>query len=167
MTLKEFVSEYKQFALNTEVKSGIDHRFILAQAALESAWGESAPGNMFFGVKAGKNTPSNKKQLLRTTEILKDEKQSHRFPEVISISKRSDGKYKYVIRDWFKKYDTPEECFDDHADFFVKNKRYHEALSAKHDPYLFADAVAAAGYATDPNYATKLKSMIQSIESVF
>ncbi len=56
----------------------------IAQAALESGWGKSAPGNMFFGVKASKTTPENKKQLLATVEVLSDEKQGYRFPEVIS-----------------------------------------------------------------------------------
>ena len=37
------------YAIETERKTGISHLFILAQAALESAWGTHAPGNMFFG----------------------------------------------------------------------------------------------------------------------
>jgi len=164
MTPKQFVEKFRKEALHTEKVKGIDHRFTLAQAALESAWGESAPGNMFFGVKASKDTHPSKKQLLRTTEVLSDDKQGWRFPEVISITKRSDGKYLYVVKDWFRKYDHPHESFSDHADFFHKNPRYSEALKVKHDPYLFADAVARAGYATDPNYAASLKRVIQTIE---
>ena len=53
MTPKDFIKQYKPFALETERKTGISHLFILAQAALESGWGNSAPGNMFFGGQSG------------------------------------------------------------------------------------------------------------------
>ena len=86
------------------------------------------------------------------------------FPEIISITKRADGKYLYVVRDWFRKYDTPEESFTDHAQFFIKNERYAEALKVKSDPYKFAEEVAKAGYATAPNYADTLKKVIKMIE---
>jgi len=166
MTKKEFITKYKPFALETERKTGISHLFILAQAALESGWGERAPGNMFFGVKAKKDTPINKKQLLRTTEVLGTPNENSKFPEVISITKRTDGKYFYIVRDWFMKYDTPEECFTDHANFFFRNKRYAKALLVKSDPYKFAEEVAKAGYATAPNYAESLKKLIGEIEKV-
>ena len=42
--------------------------------------GKSIPGNMFFGVKANpKTTPENKRQLIVTTEILKDANQGHKI----------------------------------------------------------------------------------------
>ena len=153
------------FALETEQKTGISAIFILAQAALESGWGLSAPGNMFFGVKATKDTPENKRQLLTTTEILSSDNQGYRFPEVISIAKRDDGKYTYRVKDWFRKYDTPEECFSDHAKFFFENKRYAYALTVKGNPDLFAEAIAKAGYATDPGYAGTLKAVIKTIKA--
>ncbi len=78
------------YAKESESVTGIDATFILAQAALESGWGERAVGNMFFGVKATKDTPANKKQLLRTREVLNHDKGV--FPEIISITKRKDGK---------------------------------------------------------------------------
>jgi flagellar protein FlgJ len=70
------------------------------------------------------------------------------------------------VRDWFRKYNTPEESFTDHAQFFFRNKRYAKALLVKEDPREFARRVAAAGYATDPNYATLLVVMIDKIEVV-
>lgn len=162
----EFIKKYKNFALDTERKTGISHLFILAQAGLESGWGKSVPGNMFFGVKALKSTPKEKKQILRTTEVLDTPNEKSKFPEVISITKRTDGKYLYIVRDWFMKYDTPEECFTNHAQFFFRNKRYAKALEVKVDPYKFAEEVAKAGYATAPNYAESLKTLIKEIEKV-
>ena len=164
MTPKDFVKKYKPFALESKKKTGISHLFILAQAALESGWGMSVPGNMFFGVKAGKDTPANKKQLLNTTEILNAPNLGYKFPQVMSIYQLSSGKYTYEVKDWFRKYDTPEECFTDHAEFFFRNKRYAKALLVKTDPYKFADEVAKAGYATAPNYAKILKDVIKTIE---
>ncbi|VEI53864.1 glycoside hydrolase family 73 protein [Capnocytophaga sputigena] len=165
MTPKEFIKQYKPFALETERKTGISHLFILAQAALESFWGKKSLGNMFFGVKAGKDTPTNKKQLLTTTEILSSPNLKHLFPLVISVNMLPSGKYKYEVKDWFRKYDTPEECFTDHAQFFFKNKRYAKALEVKTDPYKFAEEVAKAGYATATNYADSLKKIIKMLKS--
>lgn len=165
MTPKEFIKQYKPFALETEHKTGISHLFILAQAALETGWAKSVPGNMFFGVKAGKDTPANKKQLLNTTEVLNAPNLGYKFPQVMSIYELPNGKYKYEVKDWFRKYDTPEECFTDHAQFFIKNKRYAKALLVRSDPYKFAEEVAKAGYATAINYADSLKKVIKTIES--
>ena len=162
MKARKFINDYIAFAKETTIKTGIDFRFILAQSALETGWGDKVVGNMMFGVKASKNTPDNKKQLITTIEVLSEI--NNNFPEVISIEKRRDGKYTHIVKDWFRKYDTPEESFTDHANFFFDNKRYERALDFKHDPYSFAEEIAKAGYATDPNYANTLKSVIKSVE---
>lgn len=169
-TQLNFIKTYKSYALETERRTGISSLFILAQAGLESGWGKSPKGNNFFGIKVPKSlvssTQKEKKQLLRTTEVLDTPNEKSKFPEVISITKRTDGKYLYIVRDWFMKYDTPEECFTDHANFFFRNKRYAKALEVKADPYKFAEEVAKAGYATAPNYAESLKELIKEIEKV-
>ena len=162
MTPKGFINKYKPFALETERKTGISHLFTLAQAALESGWGERTFGNMLFGIKARPETPADKKQLLRTTEVLSSANAV--FPKIFSIKKRADGKYTYSVLDWFRKYETQEECFTDHAQFFFINKRYAKALLVRSDPYKFAEEVAKAGYATAPNYADSLKKLIKTIE---
>ena len=165
MTPKEFVNKYKAFALQTEAKTGISAKLILAQSALETGWGKSAPGNMMFGVKAKRDTPSNRRQLVVTREVMSYPNHTS-FPEIISVTKRSDGKYTYIVKDWFMKYDTPEESFTDHANFYLKNPRYSKALKVREDPRKFAEEIAKVGYATDPNYANVLKSIIGTIERV-
>ncbi|GHU79673.1 hypothetical protein FACS1894145_4330 [Bacteroidia bacterium] len=164
MKPKDFVEKYYPFALKTQEEKGIDARFTLAQTAVESGWGEHAPGNNFFGIKAPKSAAVYEKQLLKTKEVFKDKNQGNRFPKVISMIRRADGKYLYTVKDWFRKYTTPDECFSDHADFFSKYNRYAEALKYKSDPNRFAEEIAKAGYATDPNYAKTLKSVIKTIE---
>jgi len=163
MTTKEFVKEFYPFAEITQNKTGISAIFILAQAALESGWGEVAPGNMFFGVKDTDGLNGNE-QLIRTTEYSR--RNDLQFPEIISITPvviNGQKYFKYRVRDYFRKYETPEESFTDHAKFFFKNPRYRHALGVAKDPVQMAIQVAKAGYATDPKYAEKLINIIQQI----
>lgn len=161
----EFVKAYYPYAKETERKTGISAKAILAQAALESGWGKAAPGNMFFGVKDTDGINGNE-QLITTTEYSR--RADLKFPVVISITpvvRNGQKWFKYVVKDYFRKYNTPEECFTDHANFFFKNPRYKKALEVKHDPYKFVEAIAAAGYATDPNYASTLKQLVKMVET--
>ena len=160
MIPKDFVAHYHKYSVESENKDGISALFTTAQAAYESAWGEKAVGNNFFGIKKG-SWPESKCQLITTTEYSKVK--TLKFPVIISISPTASG-YKYKIKDWFRKYDTPAECFSDHNLFYFENRRYAAALKVKSDPNAFADAIATAGYATDPNYAKTLKQIIAMIK---
>lgn len=164
MTPELFVKTYYPHAKVTEEKSGISAIVILAQAALESGWGKAAPGFMFFGVKDTDGINGNE-QLLTTTEY--SSRMNLKFPKVLSVKPvMRNGKklFKYTVQDYFRKYESPEECFTDHANFLFRNPRYKNALLVKHDPDRFAEEIAKAGYATDPNYANTLKAMIKSIK---
>ena len=159
-----YVNTYLPQAKKVEARFGIPALFLLAQSGLESGYAASKPGNMMFGIKADKNWKGDK-QLLRTREVMATP--NAKFPEVISVTKRSDGKYDYVIKDWFLKYKTAEESFADYAQFLLKNSRYKIALQFKNDPDRFADEIAKAGYATDPGYAQKIKSVMDSLRTFF
>lgn len=163
MTPKEFVSKYKDFALKEQALNGIDWRFTLAQAALESGWGDKAVGFNFFGVKDTDGVNGNE-QLITTTEYLTNP--NAKFPQVISKVLINPAKklYKYVVKDYFRKYGSAQESFSDHNKFFFKNSRYSKALLVRKDPYKFAEEIAKAGYATDPSYATTLKAVIKTVE---
>lgn len=161
---REFVQDLYKYAMISEATDGISAVFTLAQAALESGWGKSAPGNMYFGIKADSKW-TGEKQLLKTTEILKTN--DVKFPEIISIEKLPSGKYKYVVRTWFRKYSSPAESFIDHGKFFSDNSgRYGVALTMKNDPYKFATAIAQAGYATATSYASTLHDMINQVTAI-
>jgi flagellum-specific peptidoglycan hydrolase FlgJ len=164
MTPKEFIKTFKPYAVKLQKESGIDYRFTLAQGALESGWGKSAVGNNFFGVKDTDGVNGNE-QLITTTEFLYNA--NAKFPSIISKVLVNPAKklWKYVVKDYFRKYDTAYESFKNHSDFFFKNSRYKTALIHRADPYRFAEEVAKAGYATDPNYAKVLKSVIKTIEN--
>jgi len=166
MKPKDYVVKYYPDAKKTQAKTGISAIAILAQGALESAWGAIAPGNMLFGVKDTDGINGNE-QLLVTTEYSR--KANANFPRIVSVKPvllKGQKFFKYTIKDYFRKYDTPEECFTDHASFFLKNKRYAKALLVKSDPYRFIDEIAKAGYATDPNYAKSLKAIAKMIEKL-
>jgi len=166
MNKTEFVKAYYPFAKQTQDKTGIHALVILSQAAVESGWGKVAPGNMFFGVKDTDGINGNE-QLLTTTEYSKSA--TAKFPRIKKVQPvmRNGSKwFKYTIEDYFRKYTTPEESFTDHAQFFLKNKRYAKALAVKEDPYRFIDAIAKAGYATAPNYASLLKQIAKDLEKL-
>lgn len=165
MTISGFVKAYYKYAKETEEKTGISAVAILAQAALESGWGKVAPGNMFFGVKDTDGINGNE-QLLLTTEYSRNA--NLKFPQIISITPitiKGLPYYKYRVRDYFRKYDTPEQSFTDHANFFIRNKRYANALKFKHNCRQFLVKVAEAGYATDPDYKNKMLKMCDLIEN--
>lgn len=164
MTPKEFVKEYLPEAQKAQVDTGISAIAILAQAALESGWGKAAPGFMFFGVKDTDGVNGNE-QLLTTTEYSR--RSDLKFPEIISITpviRNGQKWFKYKVKDYFRKYNSAAECFTDHGQFFLSNPRYKEALKVKEDADKFIDEIAKAGYATDPNYSTLLKSISKTIQ---
>lgn len=161
MTPKQFVVTYLPHALKVEASCGLSAIATLTQGALESAWGERAPGNMFFGVKDTDGINGNE-QLITTTEYSKSDKL--KFPVIISkVFNPVNNLWKYLVKDYFRKYNTAADCFADHAQFFQKNSRYAKAWTVRHDYNLFFEEIAKAGYATDPNYAQTLKAVAKII----
>ncbi|WPV66270.1 glycoside hydrolase family 73 protein [Chitinophaga sp. LS1] len=159
MEKQTFFKLYYPAAVLCERETKIPALAILAQAALESGWGDKAPGNMFFGIKAGV-TWRGKRQLITTREV--HSTKTVKYPEIISITPRTDGKFDYKVKDWFRAYDNAAESFIDHGKFILENPRYKNAIGIS-DPGRFVEVVAAAGYATDPNYAKTLKSIINGL----
>lgn len=166
MTPKQFVLAYSQDAKKTEEETGILAKSVLAQAALESGWGKAAPGFNFFGIK-DKDGLNGNEQLLVTVEYSK--RMNLNFPVIKSVKPvmiRGEKFYKYVIKDYFAAYKTPEESFTAHANFFFKNPRYAKAIQKDNisDPLRFFTEIHKAGYATDPNYVTTLMKIVKMIE---
>lgn len=160
MTPELFVSTFLPEAKKVEKETGFHYLITLAQGALESGWGKKALGNNFFGIKWSTGNTQDK-QLITTTEY--HSTNTVKYPEIISVVKQPNGKYKYTVKDWFRKYDTPAEGFADHIQFFLKNPRYAKALLVKNQPDKFFEEIAKAGYATAPDYAEQLKSMMHSV----
>ncbi|WP_169833514.1 glucosaminidase domain-containing protein [Methylobrevis pamukkalensis] len=117
--------------------TGIDPRIIAAQAALESNWGKSAPGNNLFGIKG----PG---QSLATREVV-------------------DGKW-VSTTDSFRTYASPADSVAGYADFINRNPRYGAFKSAQGmDAQI--DALGRSGYATDPAYGAKIASIAGKLDT--
>lgn len=159
MKTDEFIKTLYPYAKQAETKYKVPALVALAQSALETGWGKKAPGNMFFGVKAGSKW-TGKKQLLTTTEY--HDTSGVDYPVIINI-KKVENKYKYTVKDYFRAYDSPQGSFDDYAKFLTTNARYKKAFNYT-DPVLFAKEIAAAGYATASNYFDTLKVLIAQIK---
>lgn len=134
----------------TARRIGCSPEAIVAQAALETGWGRSAIGNNVFGIKADRGWRGLVARDVPTWENI-------------------GGNVVYIRAD-FRDYATLEEGIADHFDFLHRNGRYAAAGvfdpdDTKSDHDYFA-ALARAGYATDPDYASKLDAMLQSVEIV-
>lgn len=144
MTPAEFIAAIGPAARASMAVTGVPASFVIAQAALESSWGRSelaTKGCNLFGVKADKAWKGDV-LLMPTREFIK-------------------GQWVTVEARW-RRYAGWRECLDDHALFLLNNQRYRGAFAHAHDGREFARAVAAAGYATDPQYAAKIISVIDA-----
>ncbi len=170
MKPQEFFDKYAEDAKSAMREKGIPASVTLAQAGLESAYGAAVFENNFFGIKSDSEW-RGKKQLLRTTEVLKYATEAElmtargfAFPSVISITARPDGKFLWAIRDNFRAYDSVKDGFIDHANFFIVNSRYHQAIVDKDNADKFAEDIAEAHYATAPNYGHTLINIIHEYD---
>lgn len=129
--------------------TGIPAKFMLGQAALETGWGKREISNAdgsnsynVFGMKAG-GSWQGKVAEVTTTEYI-------------------DGvAHKRVEK--FRAYGSYAEGFADYARMMSTSPRYRDALTSASDPKAFAESLQKAGYATDPNYAQKLGSVIAKV----
>lgn len=141
----DFFNKYANDAINTQLKYGVPASITLAQGALESAWGQSGltvNANNFFGIKASSDW-KGEIYSANTTEW----NGSIYAPQVSK----------------FRKYKTAQDSFIDHALFLKKYQRYAFLFDLDELDYQgWANGLKTAGYATDPLYASKLISMINT-----
>ena len=133
----EFIMRLSIPAMESQRKSGVPASITIAQAALESAWGESGlakAGNNLFGIKAD-SLWRGQTLTMNTKEFIK-------------------GQWVVVPALW-RKYPSWQASIDDHAAFLKRNPRYKACFACTSAP-AFAKALAQAGYATDPTYADKV-----------
>lgn len=139
MLPQDFIKKILPGAQACERATGVPASITIAQAALESGWGERAPGNNLFGIKAD---PGWKGATIAfpTTEYINGKK----VPMTLK----------------FRAYPDWAGSMTDHAAFFHANPRYH-ACFAETTGEGWARAVAKAGYATDPHYADTLIAVMR------
>ena len=140
---EKFVEKIAPIAQDEQQKYHIFASITIAQAALESNWGQSELATQYynlFGVK------SDTGGLMTTKEYV-------------------NGQW-IVVRARFAIYQSWRESIEQHTALFVDgtswdSSHYQAVLSA--DNYVeAAQALQQRGYATDPNYAQKLISLIKT-----
>lgn len=146
-----FKSRMTKHAEEASKSTGIPTQLMLGQAALETGWGkreikgkDGAPSFNLFGIKA---TPGWTGKVVEavTTEYVNGVKQKH-------VTK-------------FRAYDSYADSFKDFAKLMQNNPRYQNVMANLHSADSYAQAMQKAGYATDPNYANKLASVINRVSS--
>ena len=144
----DFVQQVMPTIRQAAAAIGVNPLGMLAQAALETGWGQRMPrtadGNSslnLFGVKAGGDW-SGARAVADTVEI-------------------SDGVAKQT-RTAFRAYGSIEESVGDFARLLATSPRYREAVAAGSNATAYIQHIAQAGYATDPDYANKLNEVLNS-----
>lgn len=148
---RQFLMQLAHPARVLSEKSGIPQRLILAQAALESGWGQrqirktsgEASFNL-FGIKASADWKGP------VTEVITTEYEN-------GVAKKVKAK--------FRVYHSYLESLADYVRLLVQNPRYAKVVTAQ-TPQQAAHALQHAGYATDPAYANKLNAIIGQINSL-
>ncbi|WP_199096885.1 flagellar assembly peptidoglycan hydrolase FlgJ [Dyella sp. ASV21] len=145
---QEFVQQLAPYAEKAAQKLGVSVRAVLAQAALETQWGQHMPShsngntsNNLFGMKAGSSWDGDKVSV-PTLE----------FEDGVAVRKRAQ----------FRAYDNPGQSFDDYAQLVSDNPRYAKALNHGDDVVGFARGLVNGGYATDPGYVQKVVAIANS-----
>ena len=144
----EFVRKLWPYASRAADRLNVDPRALIAQAALETGWGrhviadENGRSSLnLFGIKASGGWQGDAVSV-RTIEY----RGGAARPEVAS----------------FRAYPSLAAGFDDYAELLGSNPRYENVLNRGEDVEGYAEALQAAGYATDPAYADKIKSLLGS-----
>jgi flagellum-specific peptidoglycan hydrolase FlgJ len=130
-----FIAMLLPAALACQREHGIPASFTIAQAALETGWGDKILGNNLFGIKADPSWKGPTVKFLTHEEYSKGQKT--------------------LISDSFRAYENFDACLRDRAGFFRDNPRYSKCFAERTGPG-WALAVAKAGFATDSNYAKTL-----------
>ena len=144
-TPESFVARFLDDATTAANALGVEPRLLLAQAALETGWGAAAPRKAdgtpsynLFGIKAGS---------------------SWRGARVAQWTVEHEDGVATRKREEFRAYANAADSFADYAQLIGGSPRYAAALEQAHDAEGFAQALTAAGYATDPHYAEKWLSI--------
>ncbi len=65
----------------------------------------------------------------------------------------------------FRAYDSREQSFQDYVTLLRDSPRYSAALNTGSNVHAFASALQRAGYATDPDYASKVTATAATVGS--
>ncbi|CAI2314951.1 flagellar assembly peptidoglycan hydrolase FlgJ [Vibrio parahaemolyticus] len=148
---ESFVNSMKPYAEKAAKALGVEPSLLLAQAALETGWGQKVvqnargSSNNLFNIKADRSWQGDKV----TT-------QTFEFHDNTPVKETAA----------FRSYSNYQDSFNDYVRFLNDNPRYETALQQRGDSESFIRGIHRAGYATDPTYADKVLQVKQKIESM-
>jgi flagellar protein FlgJ len=147
----DFVATMLPMAEQAAKRIGVDPRYLVAQAALETGWGKSVmrqadgrSSHNLFGIKATGNWQGEQARAI-TSEF-------------------RDGQFVKETAA-FRSYDSYQDSFHDLVSLLQNNARYKEAVKAADKPEQFVRELQRAGYATDPDYASKISQIARQMKS--
>jgi flagellar protein FlgJ len=149
---KDFVTALTGPAKVVQQQLGVPFQVVIAQAALETGWGqkiikneEGQSSNNLFNIKADSRWHGDKAQ-----------KDTLEFEQGALVKKSAP----------FRMYESISDSVDDYVDFLSNNQRYKEALENSGNVEQFLHGLQKAGYATDPNYANKILGTLRKVTSL-
>ena len=135
----EYVENYSSYAIQNMRMYRIPASITLAQGILESGSGKSElarKSNNHFGIKCGSHWSGGK------------------------TYHDDDAK-----NECFRAYKSVLDSYNDHSKFLTSNNRYNNLFTLPIDDYRsWAKGLSKAGYATNPNYASRLISIIEDLK---
>ncbi|PTS83641.1 flagellar assembly peptidoglycan hydrolase FlgJ [Pseudomonas sp. HMWF032] len=147
----EFIAAMLPMAEKAADKIGVDPRYLVAQAALETGWGKSiirqqdgSSSHNLFGIKTHDSWDGESARVL-TTE----------FQGGKAVKEAAS----------FRAYESYAHSFEDYVSFLQGNGRYEKALAVTDKPEQFARELQKAGYATDPQYARKIAQIARQMQT--
>jgi flagellar protein FlgJ len=147
-TPAEFVDQVMPAIRHAATALGLNPLGFLAQAALETGWGQrmarnadGSPSLNVFGIKAGDEWTGAR----ATADTVE-------FSNGVATQRRTA----------FRAYGSIEESVSDFANVLKKSPRYRDAIAAGGDVHAYIDRIGKSGYATDPEYANKLNQILNS-----
>ena len=134
--MRAYVEQYKDVAMEKMKQYKIPASITLAQGIFESACGKSrlaTEGNNHFGIKCHENWAGD-------TILIDDDE----------------------LQECFRKYDSVAASYTDHSLFLTTRRRYANLFTLDILDYpAWARTLKADGYATNPQYADRLISLIE------
>jgi len=147
----QFVNTMLPMAKEAAERIGVDPRYLVAQAALETGWGKSvmraqdgSSSHNLFGIKASSNWAGNSARAI-TSEF------------------RNGAMVKETAE--FRSYDSYKDSFHDLVTLLQTNNRYQDVVKSADNPEQFVRELQKAGYATDPDYASKISQIAKQMTS--
>lgn len=148
---ESFITSMRPYAERAAKSLGVEPSLLLAQAALETGWGQKVvknargSSNNLFNIKADRSWAGDKV----TTQTLE-------FHDNTPVKETAA----------FRSYDSFADSFNDYVAFLNNNPRYQTALQHNGDSESFIRGIHRAGYATDPEYADKVLKVQQRIDNM-